>query len=190
MEREQIRRAIDYVIESNFLFFIALIGSVFGIDFLNQLHKNGIHTEMEKLLDRGDGLGPTQLIFRDFLGRLVVIGKFSYTPTEAMEGREDVINYATERIKNSFPNWLDKVVRTGFPRGTSELQFLNEFVIQLIFILLYVILANWDETKAFLRRINDAHLNRGGTKFSDPKNTPEPEFIKEFLRTYKEKISL
>jgi len=173
MEREQIRRAIDYVIESNLLFFVSLIVSIFGIDFLNQLYRTGIQNEMEKLLEGGTELigTTTGMAFRDFLGRLVVVGNPRMLPP-TQEHRQEIIDYATERIRRSFPNWLDKVVR-GFPRGTSATEFINEFTLQALFILLYAILVNWEDVKDYLRRINNQHLHGEG-------KTHRKSFLKKY----------
>jgi hypothetical protein len=180
VRRRQFRRAVEYVINHNFHFYIAFIVNLLGIELLRRIFQefeiqNARHSE-----------GAIEL----------------WANGRHYAGREQVLEFVAERIAATFPTWLGRLIQFFTTYGVANLMALIvEIVVEMFFED-----DDDDDIQGFVpffpppqpppqppppppppmprgpEQAEGGNRRGGSLKMTDPRNTPEPAWVKEILR--------
>lgn len=177
------RRAVDYVFRRNIPFYTAFILNLLGVELIRRLIQYG---EIENVREFG----------REGILELWADGRHYV-------GRDQILEYVAQRIAATFPTWLGRLWQFLITLGlTNLMNTLMEYI--------YGFIRDEEGPIGFvpfvfppppppppppnphilfppIEPINAAAAGkprrRGGSlKMTDPRNTPEPKWVKEILR--------
>jgi hypothetical protein len=178
------RRAVDYIFRRNIPFYTAFIINLLGVELIRGLIQYD-EIEAAREFERPD---------------IFVL----WANGRRYDGRDQILEYVAERIAGTFPTWLGRLWQFLITLGLTDLMnTLMEYI--------YGFIRDEEEPVGFVRfvfpppppppppppfvpldpRYNAVNAaaagkprRRGGSnlKMTDPRNTPEPKWVKEILR--------